>query len=152
MDGVAINLHVALKPTSKFDGKKADEFLEWSSKLCASLRIYNNAFFNIFQGQERPSETDDGQATARAAWDAANHDLFQRIILFDGRLSLLRHTEIRQDTCGRGRTWTASLGSVAQNVQREFARSDSRGACQGEKHTNALRTGPRHHGQLPRPP
>ena len=84
MDGVAINLHVALKPTSKFDGKKADEFLEWSSKLCASLRIYNNAFFNIFQGQERPSETDDGQATARAAWDAANHDLFQRIILFDG--------------------------------------------------------------------
>ena len=33
------------------------------------------------QGQERPSVTDDSQATARAAWDAANHDLFN-ILLF----------------------------------------------------------------------
>ena len=35
----------------------------------------------------------------------------------------------------------------------EFARSDSRGACQDEQHANALRTGPRrvtlHYGQLP---
>ena len=36
---------------------------------------------------------------------------------------------------------------------KEFARSDSRGACQDEQHANALRTGPRrvtlHYGQLP---
>ena len=55
-DGVANNLHVVLKQKSKFDGKKADEFLEWSSKLHSSLSIYNKPTFNILQGKERPSE------------------------------------------------------------------------------------------------
>ena len=66
MDGVANNLHVVLKQilVSKFNVKKEDEFLERSSKLHASLSICNNAIFNILQGKERSSETDDGQATA----------------------------------------------------------------------------------------
>ena len=66
MDETANNLHVVLKQISKFDGKKADDFLQWSSKLRASLSIYNRVIFNILQGRERPSVTDDSQATARA--------------------------------------------------------------------------------------
>ena len=62
MDGTANNLHVVLKQISKFDGNKADDFLEWSSKLRASLSIYNRAIFNIMQRQ-----ADDGEATSRAA-------------------------------------------------------------------------------------
>ena len=80
MDGTTNNLHVVLKQISIFDGKKADDFLEWSSKLRASLNTYNRAIFNILQGQERPWETDDSLTTARTAWDAANQDLLS--ILF----------------------------------------------------------------------
>ena len=65
MDGTASNLDIVLKQVSKLNGEKADDFLK-SSKLRASLSIYNRAIFNILQGQERPSETDDSQATAHA--------------------------------------------------------------------------------------
>ena len=67
MDGTTNHLPVVLKQISKFDGQKADDFLEWSSKLSVGLRIYNRAIFNILQGQERPSEVNDSQDTARAA-------------------------------------------------------------------------------------
>ena len=56
MDGVTNTLDVVLTRTPKFDGTKADEFLEWSSKLRSSLSIYNKPTFNILQGKERPSE------------------------------------------------------------------------------------------------
>ena len=84
MDGTANHLHVVLKQISKFDGRKGGDFLEWSSKLRASLSIYNKAIFNIFQGQERPPETDDGQAIARSAWGAVNHDLFSVLFVSTG--------------------------------------------------------------------
>ena len=84
MDGTTNNLHIVLKKISKFDSEKADDFLEWSSKLLASLSLYNKAIFNILQGQERPSETDDNQDTARAAWDAANQDLFSMLLFSTG--------------------------------------------------------------------
>ena len=67
MDGTTNHLPVVLKQISKFDGQKADDFLEWSSKLSVGLRIYSRAIFNILQGQERPSEVNDSQDTARAA-------------------------------------------------------------------------------------
>ena len=60
---------------------------------CQSQHLQQSHIFNIMQGQERPSETDDSQAIARAAWDAANQDLFSTV-LFDERLSLFRPTEI----------------------------------------------------------
>ena len=44
--------HVA-KQVSKFDGKIEDDFLEWSSKLSASLLLYNKLIFEIVQGAER---------------------------------------------------------------------------------------------------
>ena len=65
---------------TKFEGKKADDILEWSCKLRASLSIYNRAIFNM-QGQERPSVTNDSQATARTAWDVANHAVFSILSL-----------------------------------------------------------------------
>lgn len=81
----------------------------------------------------------------------------QHIVMFNGSLSLLCCTGIREhDTRGRGRTWAASVDTVARTVHRELARSDSRGTRQDGQPANALRTGPRrvpqHHGQLPRPP
>ena len=47
MDSVANNIHTVLKHISKFDGKKADESLERSSKLRASFSMCNKAIFNI---------------------------------------------------------------------------------------------------------
>ena len=67
MDGVGNTLYVVLKQISKLDGTKTDEFFEWSSNLRVSLNIYIKKIFNIIQGQERPSQTDDGQAASRAA-------------------------------------------------------------------------------------
>ena len=73
-----------LETKSKFDGEKADDFLEWSSKLRASLSIYNGAIFNIPQGQERTPEADDSQATGRAVWGADKEDLFKILLLSTG--------------------------------------------------------------------
>ena len=53
-----------------------DEFLEWDSKLCASLSVYNKTRFNVLQGQERPLEFDADQETTRATWDTANQNLY----------------------------------------------------------------------------
>ena len=64
------------KHVSKFDGKNADDFLEWSSKLCLSLSLYSKLIFEIVQGSQRPSDLDNDQATAREGWDDANHKLF----------------------------------------------------------------------------
>ena len=70
------NFHVIVKKTTKFDGRRTDEFLEWNFKLRASLSVYNKAIFNVVQGQERPSEFDADQETTRTTWDAANQDLY----------------------------------------------------------------------------
>ena len=73
-----------LETNIKLDGKKTKDFIEWISKLRSSLSIYNIAIFNIPQEQERPSEAEDSQATARAAWDAAKQDLFSILFFSTG--------------------------------------------------------------------
>ena len=73
-----------MKQISTFDGKKADDFLERSFKLRANLSIYTRAIFDFIQRQERPSVTDESQATARAAWDAVNQDPFSILLLSMG--------------------------------------------------------------------
>ena len=115
MDGTANHLHVVLKQISKFDGRKGGDFLEWSSKLRASLSIYNRAIFNIMQGQERPSVSDDSQATARAACHAANQDLFSILSFSTGGTTFF---VVRRYTRGWSRTWTANVGSAAREVLR----------------------------------
>ena len=73
--GAVNNSHVIVKQITKFDGRRADEFLEWDSKLRTSLSVYNKTIFNVLQGQERPSEFDADQETTWATWDVANQDL-----------------------------------------------------------------------------
>ena len=64
------------KQVSKFDGKNADDFLEWSSKLRVSLSLYSKPIVEIVQGSQRPSGLDNDQVIAREGWDDANHNLF----------------------------------------------------------------------------
>ena len=46
--------HVIVKQITKFDGRRANEFLEWDSKLRASLSVYNITISNVL---ERPGAT-----------------------------------------------------------------------------------------------
>ena len=62
--GAVNNFHVIVKQITKFDGKRADEFLKWDSKLRSNLSVYKT-IFNVLQGQERPSEFDADQETTR---------------------------------------------------------------------------------------
>ena len=65
-----------VKQVSKFDGKKANDFLEWSIKLRVSLSLYSKPTFEIAQGSQRPSGLDNDQVTAREGWNDATHSLF----------------------------------------------------------------------------
>ena len=76
MDG---NVQHVVKQVSTFDGKNADDFLEWSSKLRISLSLYSNLIYKIVQGSQRPSDLDNDQTT-REGRDDANHDLFSTSI------------------------------------------------------------------------
>ena len=44
------NIQHVVKQVSKFDGKNANDFLEWSSKLRISLSLYSKPIFEIVQG------------------------------------------------------------------------------------------------------
>ena len=73
--------------------------------------MYINALHDILRGQGRPFESNDGQATARRTWDAANHYL-PRVI---NGSPLLVHTNTRRnDARKRGRIWTASWASLRE--------------------------------------
>ena len=61
-----------VKQVSKIDGKNADDFLEWPSKLRVSLSLYSKPIFEIVQGSQRPSGLGNDQVTAREGWDDAN--------------------------------------------------------------------------------
>ena len=128
MDGTTNDLHVVLKQLSKFDGKRADNFLEWSPKLRVSLSIYNRAIFNILQGQERPSETDDSQATARTAWDAANQDIFSIMSFSTGGSDVIVVWRFVGTTLEDG----AGHGQQAWGALREKFKGSSREAIRAE--------------------
>ena len=70
------NVQHVVKQVSKFDGKNAGDFLEWSPKLRVSLSLYSKPIFEIVQGSQRPSGLDNDQVTAHEGWDDANHNLF----------------------------------------------------------------------------
>ena len=69
------NVQHVVKQVSKFDGKNADDFLEWSSKLRVSLSLYSKPIFEIVQGSQRESGLDSDQVTAREGWDDENHNV-----------------------------------------------------------------------------
>ena len=96
----------------KFDGKNADGFLEWSSKLRVSLSLYSKPTFEIVQGSQRPSDLDNDQVTARESWDDVNHHLFS-ILFFTASspaFSVVRRFERKtlEDGVGHGQdAWGA---------------------------------------------
>ena len=59
------NVQYVVKQVSKYDGKNADYFWEWYFKLRASLSLYSKLIFEVVQRLQRPSDLDNGQATAR---------------------------------------------------------------------------------------
>ena len=61
------NVQHVVEQVSNFDGKNADDFLEWSYKLRVSLSLYRKPIFEIGQGSQRPSGLDSDQVTAREA-------------------------------------------------------------------------------------
>ena len=98
------NVQHMVKQVSKFDGKNADDFLEWSFKLRVNLSLYSKPIFEIVQGSQRLSGLDNDQVTAREGWDDANHNLFS-ILFFTTSgpaLSVVRRFEgkTREDAWG----------------------------------------------------
>ena len=79
--GAVNNFHVIMKQITKFDGRRADKFLEWNSQFFANLSMYSKTIFNVLQGQRRSSEFDANQETTRTTWDTANQDLYSVLFI-----------------------------------------------------------------------
>ena len=112
-----------MKQVSTFGANKADNFLEWSSKLRVSLSLYNKFTFNIVQGSQRPSELDNDQVTAREAWDDANQTLYT-ILFFTtsgSTFSVVRGFEgkTREERVGHGQDAWVALGDTFDGCSRE---------------------------------
>ena len=115
-----------VKQVSKFDGKNADDFLKWSSKLRASLSLYSKPIFEIVQGSQRPSDLD----TARESWDDANHNLFS-ILFFTASgpaFSVVRMFEgkTRENGVGHGQDAWGDLREKFDGCSREALRAAHR--------------------------
>ena len=107
------NVQHVVKQVSKFDGKHADDILEWSSKLRVSLSLYSKPIFEIVQRPQRPSGLDNNQVAAREGWDNANHNVFS-ILYFTTSgpvFSVVRRFEgkTREDGVGHGHDVWAAL-------------------------------------------
>ena len=124
------NIQHVVKQVSKFDGKNADDFLEWSSKLRVSLSLYSKPISEIVQGLQRPSALDNDQVTAREGWDDEKYNLFS-ILYFTTSgpaLSVVRKFEgkTREDGVGHGQdAWTA-LREKFDGCSREALRAAHR--------------------------
>ena len=123
------NIQHLVKQISKFDGKNADVFLEWSSKLRVSLSNYSKPIFEI-EGSQRPSDLDNDQATAREGWNDANHDLFS-ILYFTTSgpvFSVVRRFErnTREDGVGHEQDAWAALREKFDGCSREALREAHR--------------------------
>ena len=119
-----------VKQVSTFDGKNADDFLEWFSKLRVSLSLCNKPIFEIVQGSQRPSDLDNDQATAREGWDDANSDLVG-ILFFtisSPAFSVVRGFErkTREDGVGHGQDAWTTLRERFDGCSREALRAAHR--------------------------
>ena len=119
-----------VKQVSKFDGKNADDFLEWSSKLRVSLPPYSKPIFKIIQGSQRPSGLDNDKVTTRESWDDANPNLFS-ILYFTTSgpaFSVVRRFEgkRREDEVRRGQDEWAALREKFDGCSREALRAAHR--------------------------
>ena len=109
MDGTANNLHVVLKQIIKLMAKRRTTFLNGVPNIVPSTA---EPIVNIMQRKGRPPKTDESQATARVAWDAASQDLFSILLFPTGgsAFSVLRRFEGTKNEDGAGdgpQAWTA---------------------------------------------
>ena len=124
------NVQLVVKQASKFDGKNADDFLEWCSKLRVSLSVYSEPIFEIVQGSQRSSGLDKDQVTARESWDDANHNLF-RILFFTTSglaFSVVRKFKgkTREDGVGHGQDAWGALREKLDGCSRKALRAAHR--------------------------
>ena len=121
------NVQHVVKQVSKFDGKNADDLMEWCLKLRVTLSLYSKPIFEIVQGSQRPSGLDNDQVTAREGWDDANLNLFS-ILYFttsDAAFSVVRRSEgkTREDGVGLGQAAWAALRETFHGWSREALRA-----------------------------
>ena len=138
-----------VKQITKFDGRRADEFLEWNSKLCASLSVYNKTIFNVLQGQERPSEFDADQETTRATWDAANQDIYN-VLFFTtagSAFSVVRRFRAKRRPRGQGTDYRRgqrfarnSMGVCGRPFERSTSGRQARGCAPANTPTTICTT------------
>ena len=135
---------------SKFDGKRRTTFLNGVPSFVPVSASTTEPYFTSCGGKS-DRRSDDSQATARAVWGVANQGLFSILLFSTGGSAffVVRRFEgsTLEDGAGQGQQAWAAL---REKVQREFVRSNSRGAFKNEQHANALRPGPGrvslHHG------
>ena len=117
------NVQHVVKQVSNLDGKNADDYLEWSSKLRVSLSLYSRPIFEIVQGSQRRSGLDNDQVTARESWDDANHNLFSILFLTTSgpAFSIVRRFEgkTREDGVGHGQDAWGALRETFDGCLRE---------------------------------
>ena len=117
------NVQYVVKQVSTFDGKNADYFREWYSKLRVNLSLYSKPIFEFVQRLQRPSDLDNDRATTREGWDDANHNLFS-ILYFTisgPTFSVVRRFErkTREDGVGHGKDAWAALREKFHGCSRE---------------------------------
>ena len=124
------NVQHVVKQVSNFNGKNADDFLEWSPKLRVSLSLYSKPIFEIVQGSQRLSGLDNDQVIARENWDDANHNLLSILFLtISGpAFSVVRRFEgnTRKDGVGHGQDARAALREKFDGCSREALRAAHR--------------------------
>ena len=101
-----------VKQVSKFDGKRADDFLGWSYNFFISLSLYHKSTFSTIQGLQRALELDDDQVTTREAWVDANNNLNNILyfVISGPASSVVRGFEekTQEERVGHGQdAWTA---------------------------------------------
>ena len=121
------NVQHVVKQVSKFDGKNADDVLEWSSELRVSLSPYSKPIFEIIQVSQRPSGLENDRVTAREGWDDENHNLFS-ILYFTTSgpaFSVVGRFEgkAREDGVGHGQDAWAALRSKFDDCSHEALRA-----------------------------
>ncbi|CAM9247480.1 unnamed protein product [Ascophyllum nodosum] len=124
------NVQQVVKQVSKFDGKDADDFREWSSKLRVSLSLYSKPIFKIVRRSQRPSDLDNDQATAREGRDDVNHNLFSILYFITSgpAFSVVQRFEgkTQENGVGHGQdSWTA-LHKKFDDYSREALRAAHR--------------------------
>ena len=124
------NVQYVGKQVSQFDGKNADDFLEWYSKLRVSLLLNSKPIFEIVQGSQRPSDLDNDQATAREGWNDVNHNLFSihYFAISGPAFSVVRRFErkTREGGVGHGKDAWAAVREKFDGCSRETLRAAHR--------------------------